>query len=489
MFQSKISSSLDIPTLVVILSGGAGTRLWPLSREHWPKPFLKINGGYSLLQRTCLRARALPMVREMLTVTSHSLYHQSLEQYRALDLPAAKTAFILEPLSKNSMASVCLAALYAEKYYPQGCRLLVLPADHLIHDEAAFIAAYRQACDLADQMKIVTFGIQPDSPKTAYGYIQHEGVELKKFVEKPDQITADGFINSGGYLWNSGMFCLRSELALSEIQTHASTIMSACRASFIAASQQFDESVLKITLNSEQFAAVDNISIDYALMEKTENAAVVPCDIGWTDVGSWLEFGANLDADEHQNRLAGQVVLDDVNDCIIHGHDRLVAAIGLRDLLIVDTQDAVLVAHKSKSQAVKNMVAHLKRHDHPTHREFPTVRRPWGSYTILDEQSGFKVKRIEVLPGASLSLQSHQHRHEHWVVVDGIAQVTLDEKIVELKTNQSIYIQAGAKHRLANKTDQLVVLIETQSGPYLGEDDIVRYEDVYGRVKDKALCS
>lgn len=336
---------------------------------------------------------------------------------------------------------------------------------------------------LAGQGKLVTFGIKPDMPETGYGYIEADGNTVKRFVEKPDLETAKEYVASGRFLWNSGMFCFQAGVMLKEMEKHCPAILAATIACIAESRSAEGKGFSQLELDSTAFKQVPDDSIDYAVMEKSANVAVVPCDIGWSDIGSWTALGDLTPADAQGNRIEGEVMLHDVSNCYIQSNDRMVGAVGVKDLVIIDTADAVLVADRNRAQDVKHIYARLKKEGHEAHRLHSTVHRPWGTYTVLEEGSHFKIKRIEVKVGASLSLQMHHHRSEHWIVVSGMAKVVNGQQELFIQTNESTYIPAGHKHRLENPGMLPLVMIEVQSGEYLGEDDIVRFDDVYGRVK------
>jgi len=472
-----------IPT---ILCGGAGSRLWPVSRESHPKPFIRLADDQSLLQKAWLRGAVLPDAAEILTVTNRELFFKSAEEFHEVagipDNKKLPTRFILEPFGRNTAPAIAAAALYAASIHGEDACLLVLPADHLIANQAAFADAVAKAVGLAATGKLVTFGILPNEAATGYGYIEADGNVVKNFVEKPDQATAERYLASGKYLWNSGMFCFQAGTMLREMQLHCPAILEATRECLENSRQSEDRGTSKIDLDAETFEGITDNSIDYEVMEKSHNVAVVSCDIGWSDIGSWTALGDITPADHEGNRTEGEVVLHNVSGCYIRGSNpRMVAAVGVRDLVIVDTPDAVLVADKNSAQDVKHIYARLKSEGHEAHRLHRTVFRPWGSYTVLEEGIGYKIKRIVVNPGASLSLQMHHHRSEHWIVVSGMAKVLNGEREIYVNHNESTYIPAGHKHRLENPGLLELVMIEVQSGQYLGEDDIVRMEDVYGR--------
>ena len=460
----------------VLLSGGSGTRLWPLSREAYPTQFLPLAGEATMLQDTWTRVAPLA-ARPPIVVTNEEHRFLAAEQLRLVGVEHA--AIVLEPTGRNTAPAIAAAALQALAGGGDPL-LLVLPSDHVVRDAEGFRAAVRAAAPAADAGALVTFGIVPSAPETGFGYIQAaagEGVRaVLRFVEKPDAATAQSYLDAGGYYWNSGMFLFRASRYLAELGRFRPDILAAVREAFDGAARDGDF----LRLDRDAFAASPSDSIDYAVMEKTDAAQVLPVDIGWNDVGSWSALWEVSEQDGDGNARHGDVIAVDSRNSYAYAR-RLVALVGVDDLVVVETDDAVLVARKDKVQEVKAVVAQLKadqRSHAVLHRE---VHRPWGSYDSIDQDAGFQVKRIKVKPGARLSLQSHRHRAEHWIVVRGTARVTRDNDVFELHANQSTYIPLGAKHRLENPGSEMLELIEVQSGGYLGEDDIVRYEDVYGR--------
>jgi mannose-1-phosphate guanylyltransferase / mannose-6-phosphate isomerase len=465
----------------VILCGGAGSRLWPVSREAHPKPFMKLQDGQSLLQKTFARAAALADVQEVLTVTNREFCFKTADEYASACGASRKSAtFLLEPFGRNTAAAVAAAALQVERTHGDQALVLILPADHLISDLPAFQAAVAQAGQLAREGYIVTFGIRPDRPETGFGYIEFEGHEVRRFVEKPDAETAEHYLRSGKFAWNSGMFCFKAGTMLAEMAALCPRILEATRAALESARITNGEDWQQVEFGAEQFAQIPEDSIDYAVMERTKVAAVVPCEIGWSDIGSWNAVSDLAKPDAKGNRAHGNTVLHDTQDCYFQS-DRLVGAVGVQDLVVIDTPDALLVANRNRTQDVKQLFTQLKASGHEAHKLHRTVHRPWGTYSVLEEGSNFKIKRIEVKPQASLSLQMHHHRSEHWIVVSGAADVVNGDQLISLKPNQSTYIPSGHKHRLTNPGKINLVMIEVQSGEYMGEDDIVRFEDQYGR--------
>ena len=468
-----------IPT---ILCGGSGSRLWPVSREQHPKPFIRLQDGQSLLQKAFIRGAVLDNVAEVLTVTNRDLFFKTQDEYRPVNTAKLQLSYILEPFGRNTAPAVAAAAIQVAKAHGPDAILLILAADHLISDQAAFADAVKQAMALAAAGKIVAFGIQPTAPETGYGYLEADGNDVVKFVEKPSAEVAMEYLASGRFLWNSGMFCFAAGTMLNEMEKHCPDIVKSVKVCLANSIEAKGDGFAQLELNSDDFANAPDISIDYAVMEKTDRAAVVPCGIGWSDIGSWDAIGELSAPDEQGNRVDGQALLHDVSNCYIQSKERMVGAVGINNLVIIDTPDALLVADRARAQDVKHVYAKLKAQGHESHKLHRTVHRPWGTYTVLEEGSRFKIKRIEVKPGASLSLQMHHHRSEHWIVVSGMAKVVNGERDLLIATNESTYIPAGHKHRLENPGVVNLVMIEVQSGEYLGEDDIVRFQDVYGRV-------
>jgi mannose-1-phosphate guanylyltransferase/mannose-6-phosphate isomerase len=463
----------------VILSGGAGTRLWPLSREMYPKQLLALTGKLTMLQDTAMRLAAIAGATAPIIVCNEAHRFTVAEQIRALGMQAA--GILLEPAGRNTAPAVALAALKAQAMNPEAI-LVVAPADHVIRDARGFAAAAEVAARFATEGKLVTFGIVANAPETGYGYIRRgEGkgpaYPVAQFVEKPPLDVALQFVASGDYYWNSGMFVFKASRYLQELAAFAPDILAASKAAYAAAETDLDF----VRIDKVEFIKCRSESIDYAVMEKTQDALVLPLDVGWSDVGSWSSLFDALPADEDGNVLQGDVMLYDTHDCYVHSTSRLVAAVGMDDHIIVETKDAVLVAPKNRVQDVKELVGQIKksgRSESSWHRE---VFRPWGSYDSIDNGERFQVKRLSVKPGGVLSLQMHHHRAEHWIVVQGTARITRNDETFLLSENESTYIPIGATHRIENPGKVPLHIIEVQSGSYLGEDDIVRYEDNYGR--------
>lgn len=470
----------------VLLCGGAGTRLWPLSRQLYPKQFLNLaDEQLSLLQQAHSRTAGLPELLATIVVCNEE--HRFLVAEQLRQLGETEASIVLEPVGRNTAPAVTLAAMDALLRTNEAV-LLVLPADHVIRDVASFHAAVKSGLTLARDGFMVTFGIVPDEPETGFGYIQ-QGSELgssafrvTRFVEKPDRETAQAYLDSGDYFWNSGMFMFRADKFLEEIGKLAPDILDACRAAYEEAQDDLDF----VRINLEHFKRCRSDSIDYAVMEKTSSAVVVPVDCGWSDVGSWTALWDIDEPDDAGNVCHGDVVVENSADCYLRAESRLLAAVGVENLVVVETADAVLVADADSAQDVKKLVEQLREDDREEFRVHRRVYRPWGSYETLINAERFQVKRIIVNPRQQLSLQMHHHRAEHWIVVKGTARVTCGEKEFNLSEDQSTYIPLGTKHRLVNPGLIPLELIEVQSGSYLGEDDIVRFDDNYGRAESDA---
>lgn len=466
----------------VILAGGSGSRLWPLSRQHLPKQFLVLDGDGSLLQTTITRLSPTIEAGHVLVVTQES--HAKGEAYHEL-LPYQS---LFEPVGRNTAPAIALAAAYLMLEGDDPV-MVVLPSDHVIKDEVRFRAHLEIAIEEARRGKLVTFGIQPTRPDTGFGYIKtktraasvdhrQQVLEVERFTEKPDHVTAEGFLKEGNYYWNSGMFVWRASVILAEMKQYLPVVYQIVQ-TIVAESRAgatFQQAVEK------NFAAMPSISIDYGVLEKSDMVTLIPCDVGWNDVGSWQAVHEISPKDENGNALQGNVIAVDCKNTLIRAEKRLVAAIGLEDVCVIETADAVLISKSDQTQDVRKVVDALQERGATEHICHTKVNRPWGSYTVLQEDpEGFKLKRIEVAPGARLSLQSHKRRSEHWVVVSGTATVTNGNGVVTVHKNQSTYIPIGTKHRLENLGTEPLHIVEIQVGEYLGEDDIQRYEDNYGR--------
>lgn len=467
----------------VILSGGSGTRLWPLSRQLRPKQFLPLVDELTLFQNTVQRLQGIPQLEDALVVCNEEHRFMVAEQLRELRL--GHQGILLEPVGRNTAPALALAALHLTQQGKADALMLVLPADHVIANEEAFQQAVQQAAQAAQDGYLTTFGIVPQRAETGYGYIR-QGVDLvglpvkrvATFVEKPDVATAQAYVASGEYLWNSGMFLFRADRLLAALEEYQPKVLQACQSALAHPNHDLDF----IRLDAAAFAAAPAISIDYAVMEKTHDAVVIPLDAGWNDVGAWSAVWEVSQQDTQQNVLRGDTLTHQASGNLVHAEHRLVALVGVDDLVVVETKDAVLVAHRDQVQDVKHIVGQLQaqqRSEASVHRE---VNRPWGTYDCIDAGGRFQVKRIVVKPGAKLSLQMHHHRAEHWIVVSGTAEVHCGDKILLLTENQSTYIPLGEVHSLSNPGKVPLEIIEVQSGSYLGEDDIVRLEDAYGRV-------
>ncbi len=462
----------------VILCGGSGTRLWPLSREYYPKQFVTFGEKPTLFAQTLQRVAGLPSSELPVIICNetHRFYVQA-----ALRSCQQKARILLEPAPRNTAPAIALAAL-ALTEEGQDPLMLVMPSDHLLDDDADFCRGVQAAAPLAAEGHIVTFGIKPTGPETGFGYIEQgraiaSGYEVRRFVEKPDRSTAEHMLAQGSFVWNSGIFLVRASVFLEELARHAPNMAASCRRAWQG--RIVDAAFCRP--DSDAFLATPADSIDYAIMEKTDRAVVMPLSLGWSDLGSWEALYQAGDKDGRGNVVFGDVLLENADGCYLNSRHRLLAALDVQDLVVVETQDAVLVASRDRVQDVKKIVGQLQQKQREECRQHTLVQRPWGSYESLAMGDRFQVKRIVVNPGAQLSLQMHHHRAEHWVVVSGTAEVTNGEETSLFTENQSTYIPVGTRHRLKNPGIIPLVLIEIQSGPYLGEDDIVRFADVYGR--------
>lgn len=465
----------------VILAGGSGTRLWPLSREAYPKQFLTLAGQHSLMQKTWLRVAELADLPPIVVANGEHRFIVS-EHFRQIDV--TPSAILLEPVGRNTAPAVAVAALQALQMGMDPI-LLVLPSDHIIADTARFTDAIVVAKAACEHGSLITFGIMPSRPETGYGYISRpsgEGLQpVERFVEKPNFKLAQEYVKSGRYVWNSGIFMFKASAYLAELRRYCPEILVHCFEALNQSSKDLDF----IRLSHEMFMRNPSISIDYAVMEKTANALVLDIDAGWSDIGSWDSLWETSHPDADGNVNVGEVISKDCTNMLTLSESRLVATLGLDDIIVVDTIDALLVAHRSRSQDIKQIVADLKKCGHAEATAHRKVYRPWGTYELITQGTNFIVKKIMVKPGASLSMQTHQHRSEHWVVVVGAAQITKGDTVQILNANESLYIPVGVRHRLANIGGSPLEVIEVQSGAYLKEDDIIRFDDDYGRVHDE----
>jgi len=463
----------------VILSGGSGSRLWPLSREYFPKQLLALVSEKTLLQDTARRTDAFKDSLAPIVVCNEEHRFLVAEQLREIDKPAQ--TIILEPEGRNTAPALTLAALWLRQH-GENPVMLVMPADHVIADQKAFAKAIHSAYELANAGRLVTFGIVPTSAHTGYGYIrQGANNSVEDFVEKPDLATAERYVKSGEYLWNSGLFMMRTDVWLEELAKYNPEIIEAVSRAISGGKGDMDF----FRTDVAAFLSSPSDSIDYAVMEKTDRASVVPMDAKWSDIGAWSSLWEASSKNEQGNVIAGDVFSHDTNQSFLVSQHRMIAAVGLDNMIIVETPDAVLVCSKERSQDVKHIVNQLKDRQRSEYQLHRRVHRPWGTYETVDVGERFQVKRLTVKPGASLSLQSHQKRAEHWVVVKGQAKITRDDEVIILNENESTYIAIGQRHRLENDADKPLEVVEVQSGSYLGEDDIERFDDIYDRVRDK----
>lgn len=466
----------------VIISGGSGSRLWPLSRKTHPKPYVRLPDKTTLIGQTFKRAASIEGVDQICTVTNQDHFFLASDCYAEQNIEGIKHHFLLEPFGRNTAPAISAATLYLQKVAGNNCVILILPADHMIEDTHRLHSAFNKAFDAASKGKIVTFGITPSSPETGYGYIEMDGKEFTQFIEKPDLKAAESYFASENHFWNSGMFCFSVSTMIEAMAAHCPDVLNLIK-TCLKTSIKFESPVgPSVRLDAKSFVSVPDISIDYAVMEKAANVACITTDCGWSDIGSWLAFSKLFPLDEHNNRKTGEVACIKASDCIVDAETRFVGLVGVKDLMVIDTPDALLVAEKSHAQDVKDIFQILSNAGHEAATLHRTVHRPWGTYTILEEGERFKIKRIMVKPGARLSLQAHHHRSEHWVVVAGTAKIVNGDEEIQLGINQSTYIPSGYKHRLENPGILPLILIEVQTGDYLGEDDIVRFEDIYGRL-------
>jgi mannose-1-phosphate guanylyltransferase / mannose-6-phosphate isomerase len=473
------------PLIAVILAGGAGARLWPVSREAFPKPFIKLSDGQSLIQKTLSRIVKLPNITNVLVVTNKDYYFLTKDEFDTYQNNSIQIDYLLEPFGRNTAAAIAASAIIVEKRFGKDAVMLVLPADHIINDQSSFNDAIESAWNIAEEGWLVTFGVMPNRPETGYGYIKYgktlkSGYEVLKFIEKPDLEKALEFVKSGNYLWNSGMFCFTVNSIRLAMEKHCPEIWTGVS----MALNLSDCNKFPVFIESAYFETVLDISIDNAVLEQSSQVAVVATNFEWEDVGSWDALSKLMPSDVNGNYLNSEALIIDSTNCFVQAESKVIAAIGIKNLIIIDTPDALLISERGRTQDVKNVVNSLKKMSHASVRHHRKVNRPWGTYTILGEGDGFKIKRVEVRPGASLSLQSHRFRSEHWIVVSGEALVINDDKETRVGKNESTYISAGSLHRLSNFGNSTCIIVEVQVGSYLGEDDIVRHDDIYGRIKD-----
>jgi len=463
----------------VILSGGIGSRLWPLSREHYPKQLLALVGEQTMLQNTVTRLENIPHLAPPIIVCNEDHRFLVAEQLRCINIKPS--TILLEPVGRNTAPAIAIAALSALEKDPEAV-LLVLPADHLIQNVDVFQITVGKALSAAEQNLLVTFGIVPTKPETGYGYIkagekigETSTYKVAQFVEKPNIETATQYIETGDYFWNSGMFLFKAQRYLDELNNFEPKIFEVCKRAFDKLSLDLNSDFVRV--DEELFTSCISKSIDFAVMEKTANAAIMPLEAGWSDIGAWSALWEVSKQDNNGNILQGDIFTEQVRNCYLRSENRLLAAIGIENLIVVETADAVLIAHKDQAQNVKNVVEFLKKTGRSEANLHRKVFRPWGSYETIDNEPRFQVKRIMVNVGASLSLQMHHHRSEHWVIVKGTAKITRGDEQLLLTENQSTYIPLGIKHRLENPGKIPLEIIEIQAGSYLGEDDIIRFED------------
>ena len=475
---------LEYPIIPIILCGGTGTRLWPISRESYPKQYLKLNSNenLTLLQRTVKRISNIQGLKDPILVCNDEHRFIAAEQMRQISVKPQ--SILLEPFGKNTAPAITLAALTAISKEKDPI-LLVLSSDHYIEDEAKFINVINKGLTYAKQNRLITFGVLPTKPETGYGYIKAENpfdkgiveaIKIDKFIEKPDLDTAKTFLEDKKYLWNSGIFAFKADIFINEVKKYSSKIFEICNSSLLNSENDLDFK----RINKSYFSKCPNISIDVAIMEKTNLGTVLNLNAGWSDIGNWQSLWEISKKDTKGNSCDGKTYLN-VKDCILKSENRLIVGVDLNDLVIVETRDAILVANKSSSQLIKQIVEDLSNMNFPESITNKKSYRPWGNYVSLVESDLWQVKRLEIKIGESISLQKHKYRSEHWVVVDGIADVEIDNNKSTLNLNESIFVPKGAKHRLSNKGDRNLVIIEIQIGDYLGEDDIIRYQDRYGR--------
>ena len=473
------------PVIPIILCGGTGSRLWPISRESYPKQYLKINpeDNLTLLQRTFKRISNVPELKDPILVCNEEHRFIAAEQMRQIGI--IPQSILLEPFGKNTAPAITLAAITAIKNEEDPI-LIVLSSDHFIKDEAKFVKIIKNGINYAKKDRLVTFGVSPTKPETGYGYIksampfkmeQIEGINIDKFIEKPDIDNARKFLEDKRFVWNSGIFAFKANILINEIKKFSKNIFETCNTALLNAEDDLDFKRIK----KEDFAKCQDISLDVAVMEKTNLGTVLNLDVGWSDIGNWNSLWEISKKDNHGNSFEGKTYLKNVNNCFLRSENRLIVGVDLNDLVIIETRDAILIANKKSSQKIKQVVNELSNKNFPESKQTKKTYRPWGNYISLVENNTWQVKRIEIKPGGSISLQKHNKRSEHWVVVKGIANVEIDNKSTTININESIFVSKGTKHRLANHGDENLIIVEVQIGDYLGEDDIIRFDDLYGR--------
>ena len=468
----------------VILGGGSGSRLWPLSREMFPKPFIPLPDGETLIRKTYERAIKLPDVSHVMTVIGRDMMFMAADEYGLASDLAIRHSFILEPFGRNTAAAVALACLYVEETEGDDATILIMPSDHIVNGDDDFHSAVLAARYLAELGQIVTFGIPPDRPEPEFGYIESFGSSVLRFVEKPAVEVAAHYLERKEFFWNSGMLCFCVHAMLEALHQHCPGLLSAVKAAFVVSRTTSSGQRFVAEIDRDKFSNVPAISIDYAVMEKHSGAGFVPCSFQWSDVGSFSRFSELFEADADGNRIVGNVVAHETKNSFIHGEERVIGLAGVKDLLVVDTADAILIADKNHANDVRYIHDRLSAQQRQIVVTPVVSRRPWGSFRVLEEGENYKIKRIEVRPQGWLSLQSHRKRSEHWVVVKGCAVVLIDGNETILHASQSVHIPVGTLHRLGNRENEPLVIIEIQSGIYLGEDDITRFDDIYGRAGD-----
>ena len=484
MENLNITSKKNLDLIPVILSGGSGSRLWPLSRESYPKQYLKLDekNNFSLLQNTFLRSKGINNIKQPIIITNQEQRFIVAEQMREINVNP--NSIILEPVRRNTAPAITLAALKAIKKN-QDPILLILSSDHKVDDSESFRKTIINSCLKAEEGRLVTFGITPNRPETGYGYIEafeelsegNPSSKIKRFIEKPDFAVAENLIKDRHYFWNSGIFLFKASSFLKELEKYEPEIIKNCNEALKKSLKDLDF----IRVNENFFKKCPNISIDNALMEKTNLGTVFSLNVGWDDIGSWGSVWENSNKDKKGNTVNGKIILNNSNNCYVRSEDRLIVGIDLNNLIVVETNDAILVSDKESTQKVKKIVQIMNENNFEEGKNNKLNYRPWGSFTSIEKGATWQVKRLEIKPGASISLQLHHKRSEHWIIVNGTAKVEIDGEVSFLNKNESTYIPVGSKHRLTNSGDIKLILIEVQSGNYLGEDDIVRFEDFYGR--------